>query len=230
MSDEPLLKRRLQRLLGRNKAEDAERSAFELTGGLPTELMSILKDDQHSTPVLLRKLQAAVKREHLKVDIAILEEHARKLNAGKNVIDAITALRTSAHRARELDTQLKRADELAEGKHQTSLLGEAAEQAKQSGAIDEHRTAQLRGKLDREQLRRRIASLRARPLDDDFEERARSQMHEHDDVLVAYARLESEIRARRDIVESAKDAAIEWLKELTAEELRRRMDKAHPHS
>jgi hypothetical protein len=222
MSDEPLVWKKLGRLLGGKKDKEAERAALQLSGGLPSELTKLLNDDDHSTPVLLRKIQGVIKRQHLKVDTSILEAYARKINAGKNVIDAITALRTSAHEAAKLDLHLQRDEELSAEEHETKILEQAATRAKLRGTLDQHDTARLEQELARVRLQRRIAATRVRPLDDDFEVYARRELEQVDDVLVPLTKLIKETEARTDISDGAKRANIEWLEEVAAEILQRK--------
>jgi hypothetical protein len=222
MSDEPLVWKKLGRLLSGKKDEEAQRAALQLASGLPSELTKLLNDADHSTPVLIRKIQGFIKREHISVDTAILEAYARKINAGKNVIEAITALRSSAHDAAALDLHRQRDEELSGEEHETKILGHEAERAKLRGTIDQHETARLEQELARARLQKRIAATRVQPIDDDFEVYARRELEHVDDVLVPLAKLVKETEARADISESAKRANIEWLQELAAEILQRR--------
>ncbi len=220
MSEEPIVMRKLRKMVGRGRDED-----LQLTGGIPAALIELLNDHRHSVPVLIRKFQGAIEREHLKIDTEILEAHARKIQAGKNVLDAITALRTSAHEGSHLDAHLERGEELKEAEHQTSLLGEQAKQAEHRSKIDAQRTESAEQGYRRVRARKRTAAAKAKPIDKDFEQRARELMDEIDDVQTGYAQLEGEVRKRTDWTQSAKEATIEWLKDLAASELRRRLDE-----
>jgi len=224
MTDEPLIKKKLGRWFGRTNDAKVESTALEASGRLPTEMTQLLNDDHHSVPVLLRKLRGIIKREHLKVDTQILEDYAKKVNAGRNVMEAITALRRTVHEAGRLDLQLDRKEELDEAQHQTKILAQEAERARLHGTINEHETAELRQKDERARIRKRTAARKNRPFDADFEERALRHVQENEDFMVAHARLQAEVMSRTDITDSAKQATIEWLKDLCAKELRRRLD------
>lgn len=222
MIDEPLVWKKLGRWLGGKKDEEAQRAALQLASGLPSELTKLLNDADHSTPVLIRKIQGFIKREHISVDTRLLEEYARKINAGKNVIDALTALRSSAHDAAALDLHRQRDEELSGEEHETKVLGQEAERSKLRVTIDQHETARLEQEFVRLRLKKRIAATRVRPIDDDFEVYARRELEQVDDVLVPLAKLVKETKARTDISDSAKQANIEWLEEVAAEILQRR--------
>src|SRR5262245_55037041 len=177
MSDEPLFKKKLDRFFGRNKGEAMEQKATDLSAGMPSELVKILSEGHHDTPVLLHKIRGIIKREHLKVDTATLQEYARQLGASKKVMDAITALRTSAHEAAHLSVHLERSEELADEKHQTGVLREKAERAQLHGVIDQHETARLEEQIKRDRIRRR-AALAA--VGEDFAERVRRSIEQSD--------------------------------------------------
>jgi hypothetical protein len=232
MDDEPPASRLFGFMRRRTPSSDLEQLVPQLRAATAADraaLRAILTSSD-DTPAIVRALADWQANVRLSLDVAKLRALAQKLHASTAAVAALSELERQLFSNSVLPNHLER-DEVLEGeKHQTRILAEQAEQAKLFGTIDEHKTARLQQILERDRLRKRTAAARARPLDQEFEERARRQMDENEDILVAYALLESEVRKRTDITDRAKEATIEWLDELTVQELRRRMGKDRPSS
>lgn len=208
---------------------DPEQAAQALIQTMPQDLVVRFEQRAHDPFILKAMITSYVTTKKFELKAQVLEamthyfqEHAARSRAASDATRAHHELQT-------INTQLGRNDDLDDAAHNTKLLEHEAAQAALRGKIDEQKTAGLRQVHERVALRKRIAADRARPIDDNFEQLARQVIAENEDVLIGQARLQEELEARTDITQVAKAAAIEWLQELTAQELHRRMEKK-PHS
>jgi hypothetical protein len=105
------------------------------------------------------------------------------------------------------------------------VLKEQTERAQLHGVIDQHETARLEEQIKRDRIRRRAAMA---AVGEDFAERVRRSIENSDDAMVGYAEVLREVTARTDITEEQKQTIVEWLKDMTAKEVRRRLDDEPP--
>jgi hypothetical protein len=227
--EEPILKQMWRAWRMKNKRPNADQAALTMIQSMPSDLVLQLDQKADDEPLVKRMITSYVETRKYDLDRRVLDAATRFFRAHTAASRAVIEAARARHELQRLNTTMKREDKLADVTHVTRLLEQQAVQAELRGKVDEQRTARLRQKHERDELKKKHAAAAARPSDEDFEECAR-ELDEHDDVLKGFTRKSKEIEARTDISEEAKQAKIEWLREVAAEVLERRKQKKSPSS
>jgi hypothetical protein len=163
MTREPLFKRQVRGLLGwfgRGRDRDPEEvrehalehSQRAMTQ-LPDELVALINNNRHDTPLLKRQIIEYCERSHLDLDTRMINAINDKLAAANITVDLTTKLTRNLHGLRHLPGRLDRTEQLDQVEDQVRM-------AEAQNRLDQAQSP-LHKELQEEELKAKIAKARA---------------------------------------------------------------------
>jgi hypothetical protein len=207
----------------KDKGADPIETADALVRSMPRELALGIIDKADDPPLLRVMVTSYIATKRMELDMRVLDVAVRYFEKQAEVIRAAKDVRRATHENRRLDVVLGQEDELEDVTHETKVLEQKAAQEAHLAVIDQAQSARRREELVRLKLNQKIANTVGGDEQEPWDAQMRSALRKSEEVLVTYAEIHREIDSRTDITNEAKQASLEWLKEMATEEIRRRM-------